>query len=101
MGLVRDQDVDFLCYEQDEILVNDDDHEDLIRVTKLNGLLTDSKSTNNRLEFEDLTQYGRSSSQWPLYRHFNKKQLVKSIPYYFKNQGHSLSMGRGGDYRIY
>lgn len=40
VGIIRDQDIDYLCNEnQDEILVNDDDHEDLIRVSKLNHLL--------------------------------------------------------------
>lgn len=52
MGLIRDHDVDYLCLERDEILVNDDDHEDLIRVTKINNLLG---SVTNRLEFEDFS----------------------------------------------
>ena len=90
VGLIRDQEVDFLCYEQDEILVNDDDHEDLIRVTKLNGQIYDQ---SKRLEFEDLSLYGQ---EWPLYRQFNKKQLVKCIPYYFKNRERAPK-----DYRIY
>lgn len=33
--MIRDAEVDFLSYEQDEILINDDDHEDLVRVSKL------------------------------------------------------------------
>ena len=35
VGMIRDAEVDFLSYEQDEILINDDDHEDLVRVSKL------------------------------------------------------------------
>jgi hypothetical protein len=62
VGLIRDQDVDFLCYDQDEILVNDDDHEDLIRVTKLNNLLGMASDVSRRLEFEELSSYERDAS---------------------------------------
>ena len=66
MGLIRDQDVDFLCIEKDEILVNDDDHEDLIRVTKLMDYLGYGLETEKRLEYEELRFH-------ELFRPFNKK----------------------------
>lgn len=52
MGLISDHDIDYLCVDRCEILVNDDDHEDLIRVTKINNLLG---SVATRLEFEDFS----------------------------------------------
>ena len=61
VGVIRDAEVDFLSYEQDEILVNDDEHEDLVRVSKL--LAGDGQ----RLEFEELAGHPQ------LYRPFNKK----------------------------
>lgn len=72
--------------------MNDDDYEDLIRVTKINDLLQEDKAS--RLEFEDLSLF--KNNAWPLARPFNKKQLVKSIPYYFKS-GVRLPK----DYRVY
>jgi hypothetical protein len=60
---------------QDEILVNDDDHEDLIRVSKLNHLLQDNNHKphclQQRLEFEDLTTFKENT--WSLFKPFNKK----------------------------
>ena len=32
LGLVQDKYIDLLCFKKENILVNDDDHEDLIRV---------------------------------------------------------------------
>ena len=84
MGIIRDAEVDFLSYEQDEILVNDDEHEDLIRVAEL-------RSESHRLELEDL------SGSPTLVKPFNKKQLVKGIPYYFKNTNNA----KNKDYRVY
>ena len=84
MGIIRDAEVDFLSYEQDEILVNDDEHEDLIRVSEL-------RSESHRLELEDL------SGSPTLVKPFNKKQLVKGIPYYFKNTNNA----KNKDYRVY
>jgi hypothetical protein len=83
--------VDFLSYDQEEILVNDDDHEDLIRVTKLCN--TSGENIAERLEFEDLTLYG---PEQPLFKNFNKKQLVRAIPYYFKCKKLAEK-----DYRVY
>jgi hypothetical protein len=88
VGLIRDYDVDFLCFEKDEILVNDDDHEDLIRVTKLMGYM----NNKSRLEYEDLS---RCFNQ--LVRPFNKSQVIKSIPYYFKQSESNILK----DYRVY
>jgi hypothetical protein len=84
VGIIRDAEVDFLSYEQDEILVNDDEHEDLIRVAEL-------RSESHRLELEDL------SGSPTLVKPFNKKQLVKGIPYYFKNTDNA----KNKDYRVY
>jgi hypothetical protein len=84
VGIIRDAEVDFLSYEQDEILVNDDEHEDLIRVAEL-------RSESHRLELEDL------SGSPTLVKPFNKKQLVKGIPYYFKNTNNA----KNKDYRVY
>jgi hypothetical protein len=84
VGIIRDAEVDFLSYEQDEILVNDDEHEDLIRVAEL-------RSEFHRLELEDL------SGSPTLVKPFNKKQLVKGIPYYFKNTNNA----KNKDYRVY
>jgi hypothetical protein len=35
IGIIRHEDIDYLCSEKDEILVNDDDYEDLIRINKV------------------------------------------------------------------
>jgi len=43
-----------LTLEQDEILVNDDDHEDLIRVTKINNLMPNNDK-KKRMELEDIS----------------------------------------------
>jgi hypothetical protein len=93
VGLVRDQDVDYLSYDQEEILVNDDDHEDLIRVTRLINNLG-----GDRLEFEDLSLY---QQDWPLYKPFNKKQVVRSIPYFFKSSPANEANILAKDYRVY
>ena len=38
IGLIKDQYIDLLCFKNNNILVNDDDHEDLIRVCNLFNL---------------------------------------------------------------
>ena len=32
VGLIRDKDMDFLCLDKDDILINNDDCEDLVKV---------------------------------------------------------------------
>jgi len=38
IGLIKDKYIDLLCFKKENILVNDDDHEDLIRVCNLFNL---------------------------------------------------------------
>ncbi|CDW82921.1 UNKNOWN [Stylonychia lemnae] len=94
IGLIRDQDLDFLCQEKDEILVNDDDHEDLIRVTKLMDYLQYGDNTEKRIANEDIRFQD-------LYKPFNKKQLVKSIPYYFKRTSEADNSLFQKDYNVF
>ena len=35
MGLIKDSDMDFLCLDKDDILVNDDDCDDLLKLCSL------------------------------------------------------------------
>jgi hypothetical protein len=62
VGIIKDSEVDFLCFEKDEILVNDDDHEDLVRVCKLIQFI----GKKNRVKSDDLKFQ-------ELYRVFSKK----------------------------
>ena len=39
IGIIRDQEIEYYTSNKDEILVNDDDYEDLNRISKLMGLV--------------------------------------------------------------
>ena len=80
--------------EKDEILVNDDDHEDLVRVVKLMGYLGfgNNYDKNTSQHNDKKEELGLED----LYKPLNKKQIVRSIPYYFKNQQSPMK-----DYRVY
>ena len=43
IGLIKDKYIDLLCFKKENILVNDDDHEDLIRVCNLFNLFNMDK----------------------------------------------------------
>jgi len=85
IGLIRDSEFDLLCENNDYILANDDKHEDLVRACNLLDLLTSSKASRLHYERPNFSE---------LYKVFDKKQLIQSIPYYFK-------IPNDTDYRVY
>ena len=72
-GLIQSKNVDFLRDECDEILVNDDLQEDLLRVCRLFNLF-DCFISEERVKFAP-----------PLFRKLKKSQIIRAIPFYFKN----------------
>ena len=73
VGLVKANDVDFLRDEKDHILVNDDLQQDLQRVARLFSLTVDDTLVDQRCQF-----------QRPMHQRLKKGQIIKSIPFYFK-----------------
>ena len=73
IGLIKDRYIDLLCFNKENILVNDDDHEDLIRVCNLFNLFDLSKS--------DIMQTQRTDHL------FHNKQVQFSEPTYGVGEG--------------
>ena len=72
VGLIQSKNVDFFRDENEDILVNDDLQEDLLRVCRLFEL------------FECYCPEDQVTFAPPLYRKLKKNQIIKAIPYYFK-----------------
>lgn len=77
VGLIQSKNVDFFRDEDDDdILVNDDFQEDLLRVCRLFELF-DCYLSEDQVRFTP-----------PLFRKLKKTQIIKAIPYYFKKISH-------------
>lgn len=87
VGLIKDSDMDFLCLDKDEILINNDDHDDLLKLCSL--LYRDLPIAFRAEEFKFNE----------LVKAYNKKLITKSIPYFFKNYKKDVS--HIFDYKIY
>ena len=97
IGLIKDEYIDLLCFKNDNILVNDDDHQDLIRVSNLFDLFNLKTKdiatlTHNDFSFQSQMQLQKFND---LYQCFNNKQITKSIPFFFKDNY------QNNDYRIF
>ena len=91
VGLVRTNDVDFLRDEKDNILVNDDLQQDLLRICKIFNLTKDGSQGDKHC------QYAR-----PMYPKMKKNQIIKSIPYFFmQHQDFDEVQSQSGEEQYY
>lgn len=93
IGLVKDKFIDQLSFNKDNILVNDDDFEDLIRVCNLFNLFNLTKQEIYSTLSRDF--YTNHQHFLSLFQKFENKQITRSIPRFFKDNYAK------NDYRIY
>lgn len=74
IGLICANDVDFFSETRDPFLVNQDKQEDLLIMCKLFDLIPNT-SVPGTLTFKQ-----------PLFRVLKKNQIIKTIPYFFKQE---------------
>mmetsp|Transcript_20961 Transcript_20961/g.32499 ORF Transcript_20961/g.32499 Transcript_20961/m.32499 type:complete len:89 (+) Transcript_20961:362-628(+) len=61
IGLLSDSKIDMLSFKKDHVLVNDDDHEDLLRVCDLYHLYKKSSvQPNNQMSLSGVLSYERA-----------------------------------------